>query len=74
MNIYTKVLSDCYTLLFFLLKILLVFPNEDFQSSAFSLAAHRGSYNTKQCATLDGALDYFSHNHPEVYTNQALHT
>ena len=52
-------------LLFF--KILLVFPNEDPQSSAFVLAAHKGLYHTKLCTTMDTALEYFLHNHPEVW-------
>ncbi|CAB4018566.1 Hypothetical predicted protein, partial [Paramuricea clavata] len=47
------------------MSILLVFPNEDPQRSAFVLAAHRGSYHTKLCTTMDSALEHFLHNHPE---------
>ena len=48
------------------LQMLLVFPHEDHQKSAFLLAAHRRSYNTKLCTTLDSAMEYFMQSHPEV--------
>ncbi|XP_046839140.1 high affinity cAMP-specific and IBMX-insensitive 3',5'-cyclic phosphodiesterase 8A-like isoform X2 [Xenia sp. Carnegie-2017] len=48
------------------MSILLVFPHEDPQCSALLLAAHRGSYPSKLCTTVESALEYFNHYHPQL--------